>query len=298
MKILVIGKNGQVGSALTQILAGHELIALDYPEIDFLKLGQTLQVVRQIQPDVVINAAAYTQVDQAEKEEAKAFVVNAETPAAVAAWCAKNGKTFIHYSTDYVFSGSGTEPHTEEDETGPLNAYGRTKLSGEKMIAECGGNYLVLRTSWVYDEINRNFVTAMLRLGNERDTLSIVNDQVGAPTYAFDLAAMTVEIVDKAVKKNEFPSGVFHLCHAGETTWYNFAVKIFDIARRDGAPLKISRVEAIPSSAYKSAAQRPLNSRLNTEKIRKTFGLSIPHWESGLQTCMQKIMKRLRVPSE
>jgi dTDP-4-dehydrorhamnose reductase len=237
----------------------------------------------------VINAAAYTQVDRAETEERLALTVNGEAPGLIAQWCAERAIPFVHFSTDYVFPGSGDRPWTEEDQPAPINAYGRTKLEGERRVAAAGGAWLIFRTSWVYDASGRNFVTTMLALGQERDTLRIVADQHGAPTYAPQLAAAVIAALDRARGMPVFPSGTYHLCNTGSTTWHGFAEAIFARAAADGMVLSVTSVEPIASASYPSPAQRPANSRLNTDKARKLLDVSMPSWQCGLARCMRRI---------
>ena len=192
----------------------------------------------------------------------------------------------VHYSTDYVYSGEGERPWTEDDPTGPLGVYGRTKLEGDREVHAAGGRHLIFRTSWVYDEEGKNFVNGMLRLGRERETLRVVADQHGAPTYAPDLAGASLEALDRARSLPEFPSGVYHLCGAGETTWYGFACAIFERARTHGIPLQVKTVEAITTADYPTPSRRPVNSRLNTERARRTLGVALRPWEQALDQCI------------
>lgn len=243
-------------------------------------------------PYAIVNAAAYTQVDRAEADAETARAVNAESPAVMAKWAAAYGVPLISYSTDYVFPGLGSAPHTEESPTGPLNVYGRTKLDGEKAIADCGGRWLVFRTCWVYDSARKNFFTTMLRLGKEKETLKVVSDQIGAPTYAPDLARATLQALDRALKASSFPSGVYHLCHRGETSWHGFATAIFAKLRRYpemAARLRVRSVDPIPTQEYPTPAQRPLNSRLSTALAERVFGVSLPPWEEGLDSCIEEL---------
>lgn len=287
--IIVFGTTGQVGKALLSQLKD---MAVTYPRkiADFSQPQQikTLLESLSFRPRAIINAAAYTAVDLAESEEELAHRINAESPAVIASFCAENNIPFIHYSTDYVFDGNGTSPRPEENPTEPLNAYGRTKLAGEKLIAAAGGRYIILRTSWVYDETGRNFLNTMLRLGNERESLRVVNDQTGAPTYAPHLAETTLAVLYKAEQCDSFPSGIYHACGEGETTWHGFAEMIFSLAREQGIPLQIKTVEGIPSELYPTPATRPLNSRLDCHKLIETFGVSLPEWKESLAYAIQQ----------
>lgn len=285
-RIAVLGAGGQVGRALVSLL-GERGIGLSRVEADLADVQAVITTLEASQPDAVINAAAYTQVDKAESEAELATRINAEAPEALAAWCAKRDIPFIHYSTDYVFDGSGQKPWGEDDAAAPLSTYGRSKREGERGVEAAGGKYLIFRTSWVYDAEGKNFLNTMLRLGAEREALKIVDDQHGAPTYAPHLAQMTVAALDKASGMQAFPAGVYHAVNAGETTWCGFAKAIFARALEKQVPLAIKTVEPIPSVAYPTPAVRPLNSRLNCEKLHTVFGLSLPHWEQGLAEAME-----------
>lgn len=287
--ILITGSTGQVGRALVE-LAGERCIGLDRSQLDLSQPERLASCLEQWNPAAVINAAAYTQVDQAEKEEELARTINGEAPGVIARWCAARGIPFVHFSTDYVFAGNGERPWTEEDAVAPLNAYGRSKLEGEQQVAAAGGRYLIFRTSWVYDATGKNFVTTMLRLARERETLNVVADQHGAPTYAPQLAAATLTALEQAQSLAQFPSGIYHLCHSGETTWHGFAEAIFAAARGRGLDLKVQTVGAIPSSAYPVPAKRPENSRLNTAKAQQVLGVRLPDWHVGLSECMKHLL--------
>lgn len=285
-RIAVLGAGGQVGRALVALLGQtalpvtREQADLDRPE----SLSAALDVLK---PDVVINAAAYTQVDAAENNVEQAFRINAKSPAILAHWCAEHRVPFVHYSTDYVFDGSGTVPWREADITEPLNRYGASKLEGERGVASSGGQWLIFRTSWVYDATGKNFLNTMLRLGAEREHLTVINDQHGAPCYAPHLARLTLECLKKAVIMSTFPSGIYHATHRGETTWYGFAKTIFEEAAKKKLPLKVKTVEPISSSAYPTLAQRPLNSRLDMSKLEKVFSIHMPDWQEGLREAME-----------
>jgi dTDP-4-dehydrorhamnose reductase len=298
-RILVTGATGQVGRALSQLL-GERAIAIGHEEADFSRPETLPAALDRFRPSAIINPGAYTQVDQAEREEERARLINAEAPGVIARWCARNAVPLIHYSTDYVFSGEGTRPWEESDPVGPLNAYGRTKLAGERAIAEAmgaSGAWMIFRTSWVYDATGKNFVRTMLRLGAEKEQLRIVADQHGAPTYALHLARATLSALETAQGRGpdarapdaRFPSGIYHLCNAGETSWLGFAERIFARARELGIPLKVKTVEPTATASYPTPAPRPLNSRLNTGKARRELGLALPDWEQGLQECLELI---------
>lgn len=294
-RVLVTGVTGQLGRAVVQLLGAHRCIAasrsvlpLDFPEV----LATRLDYLR---PTAIINCAAYTQVDQAEDASEAVFVraINEESPRELARWCAARGVPFVHFSTDYVFDGSGEIARAEDAPVAPLNVYGRTKLDGERAVSEAGGRSLIFRTSWVYDAQGKNFLNTMLRLGAEREQLKVVADQVGAPTYAPHLAMAAVDALESAVEIESggsgdanFPTGIYHLCGGGETSWHGFASRIFEGARARGAKLSVREVAPIASSEYPTPAARPLNSRLDCSRARAVLGVSLPHWEHGLDECL------------
>jgi dTDP-4-dehydrorhamnose reductase len=282
---LVLGAGGQVGRALMDRV--DNAIGLTRKECDLTSPEQITQVLASYKPGAVINAAAYTAVDQAESEESRAHLINAQAPAVMAAYCKSAGIPFVHFSTDYVFDGSGEEAWHETDEPSPLNAYGRTKRAGEKLVQDSGGSHLIFRTSWVYDAEGKNFLNTMLRLGAEREELKVVDDQFGAPTFAPHLAAAALEALGKAQQSPRFPSGIYHLCGGGETNWMNFAKQIFAEGYKRGLKLKVLTVQGIPTEAYPTSAKRPYNSRLDCSKARDVLGVALPHWELGLRECME-----------
>ncbi len=284
--VLIIGAKGQLGRALMEHC--DHAIGVGREELNLETLSYFPQEVAGIVPAAIINAAAYTAVDKAEEEEIKAHQVNAVAPALLANYCAGQRIPFVHFSTDYVFDGSGAARWHEEDITAPLNAYGRSKLAGEKRVAEAGGKYLIFRTSWVYDETGKNFLNTMLRLGAERESLKVVNDQFGAPTYARHLAIAALEALENASHSPRFPSGIYHLCGGGETHWQHFAEQIFSLARKHHQPLKVHAIEGIPSEAYPTPAARPRNSCLNCDKAYQVLGVKLPHWEEALEECMER----------
>jgi len=285
MTALVFGSNGQIGQALGALLDDAVLLSRD--EADFSRPNTLPAVVEAINPSVIFNAVAYTAVDKAEEEEALATVINADAPGALAAIAAKRGIPFVHYSTDYVFDGAGDTPRNETAKTFPLSAYGRSKLAGEKAVEAAGGHYLIFRTSWVYDAFGKNFLKTMLRLGAEREQLRVVADQIGAPSYAPHLAAATLQALENAQAQAAFPSGIYHMCNAGEVSWHGFAEAIFEEARKCGMELRVESVEPIPTSAYPTAATRPLNSRLDCSKLRDTLGVTLPDWREGLKDALE-----------
>lgn len=286
LPILVTGANGQIGTALAGVLSDREAIFWGRSEVDLSDEAALKAALAETPCSAIINAAAYTAVDRAEDEEALATRINGDAPGIMGQWCAKQNIPFIHYSTDYVFDGGGDQPRAESAPTSPLNAYGRSKLAGEKAVEAAGGNFLIFRTSWVYDATGKNFVNTMLRLAADRETLNVVADQIGAPSYAPHLARATVECLDKAVEMDAFPSGIYHMTNDGETSWHGFAQAIFEEARECGIELKIKEVNPIPADAYPTPAKRPFNSRLNGSKLQNTFGITMPDWRQGLKECM------------
>lgn len=284
--ILVLGAHGQIGRSICEIL-GKKAIALSSDQADLEQPGKLASIISDYNPKMIINAAACTSVDTIENQESAAHLVNADSPKVLAATAKLAGIPFVHFSTDYVYSGEGDSPWHETDETNPLNAYGRTKLAGDLAIEEVGGKFLIFRTSWIYHEVGKNFVNTMLRLGREKEVLSIVDDQIGSPSYAADIAEFAIKATEHALAMDVFPSGVYHICNKGETSWYNFAEKIFSLADAKKIPLTIKDIKQIKTREYKTAAQRPLNSRLDCSKLRDTFGLELPTWENALERCMK-----------
>ena len=285
MKILLLGKGGQVGWELQRALAPlGTLVAHDFDTADFTQPEQVAALVASVAPDVIVNAAAHTAVDKAESEPEVARLINATTPALVAQEAAKLGAWLVHYSTDYVFDGSGTEPRDEQAATAPLSVYGATKLEAEQAIAASGCKHLIFRTSWVYGARGGNFAKTMLKLAAERDALKVINDQVGAPTGADLLADVTAHAIRAAILKPEL-SGLYHLVAGGLTTWHEYASHVIEWARAQGVAIKVApdAISAVPTTEYPTPAKRPLNSRLDTRKLQHAFGLSLPHWQAGVE---------------
>lgn len=291
MKILLLGKNGQVGWELQRSLAPlGELIALDRHDIGG-DLGNPVALaaaVRTLRPAVIVNAAAYTAVDKAESEPELARTVNTDAPAALAQEAAAIDALLVHFSTDYVFNGSGTSPWTEEASTGPLNIYGQTKLAGEDAIRASGCRHLIFRTSWVYAVRGANFARTMLRLAAERERLTVVADQFGAPTGAELIADVTAQAVPSARLQYEL-QGVYHLAAAGETTWYDYARRVLERARAQGRVFRATEIAPIPTSAFPTPARRPGNSRLDTRKLQQHFGLHLPAWQQGVDRMLDEL---------
>jgi dTDP-4-dehydrorhamnose reductase len=302
--ILLTGKSGQVGVELFHMLAElGQVIAPDRAELDLLRSEDIRRVVRDVRPQLIVNAAAYTAVDAAETDEAQAMAVNAQALALLAEEANRLGAALVHYSTDYVFDGSKTQPYNETDPTNPLNIYGKTKLAGEEAIRKSGVPHLIFRTSWVYEKHGRNFLLTILRLATEREELQIVCDQVGSPTRASFIAAATHKILAALYDRStaEFPladlAGTYHLTAAGQTTWYDFAKAIFEAAASLPAatpwlaaatnrrPLVLQRILSTTSDQYRSPARRPAYSILSNSRLARTFGFSLPPWLTQLQAC-------------
>jgi dTDP-4-dehydrorhamnose reductase len=290
--IIVTGVSGQVGQALGSRL-GHRAHVLSRQQLDLSQPKNIPAILAEYRPDIIINAAAYTAVDQAESEEALATTINGDAVGVLAEYCFSHHIPLVHFSTDYVFNGDGNTAWKEDTNTQPLNAYGRSKLAGEQAIVSAANNFeralpkwLIFRTSWVYSQGQKNFLDTMLRLGKERDTLSVVADQIGAPTYAADIASYAILALDVALKAPHFPSGIYHLCNQGETSWHGFAKEIFTQAESLGIPLAIKEVSPITSADYPTPAARPKNSRLDTHKFQDVFSLTLPEWQEALSRCL------------
>ena len=301
MKILLFGKGGQLGWELQRsLVALGELVALDFDTPDelcgdFTRLADIAATVRQVRPDVVVNAAAYTAVDKAESEPELARRINAEAPGALADAAEEIGAWFVHYSTDYVFDGSGERPWREEDATNPLSVYGQTKRDGEIAVARCR-KHLIFRTSWVYAARGGNFIRTMLKLAQERERLTVIDDQVGAPTGADLLADVTAHAVRAvcATPARSDLAGLYHLVAGGETSWYGYARLIIEQARNAGLPVRVApdAIVPIPTEAYPLPAPRPRNSRLDTSKLRAAYDLVLPDWRSGVLRALTEILKQ------
>ncbi len=302
--ILLTGKTGQLGSELSRLLpALGEVIAPEQNELDLCAPEQIRQIMRSANPQLVVNAAAYTAVDAAETDEANALAVNAEAPRLLALEAKKIRAMLVHFSTDYVFDGLKKAPYVETDPPNPLNAYGRTKLAGEEAIRDSGAAHLIFRTSWVYATHGRNFLLTILRLATEREELKIVADQVGAPTCALDLAEATARILAGMIidDQSQFASpetgGTYHITAAGQTSWYEFAKAILEEARRapqnlpwlalatKGRPLIARRVLPISTEEFHSPTSRPAYSVLSNARVNQTFGIALPDWRFELQSC-------------
>lgn len=297
MKILLFGKGGQVGWELQRALAPlGELIALDFDTAgdlsgDFSQPEAVAATVRRVAPDLIVNAAAHTAVDKAESEADLARLINASTPGRIAQEAKALGAHLIHYSTDYVFDGSGDAPRDETAATGPLSVYGRTKLEGEQLIAASGAIHLILRTSWVYAARGGNFAKTMLKLAKERERLTVIADQFGAPTGAELLADVSAHAARMLRVRPEL-SGLYHCVAAGETSWYGYATHVIERARAAGHAIKVApdAILPIPTTDYPTPATRPLNSRLDTRRLRGVFGLVLPPWQQGVDRMLAEIL--------
>nr|WP_272903839.1 dTDP-4-dehydrorhamnose reductase [Pseudomonas petrae] len=285
MRILISGQQGQVSHSLQQRLQNMgELIVLGRDQLDLSQPESIRPMVRDIKPDLIINAAAHTAVDQAESEPDLAFAINATSPGVFAEEAAALGIPLIHYSTDYVFDGSKQSAWVESDTPNPLGVYGSSKLAGERAIAAAGGQHLILRTSWVYSLTGRNFLLTMQRLLQEREKLSIVADQIGAPTWAGTIAASTGALIERWREGAPGAWGVYHLTASGETSWFGFAEAIGQQLINSGKPCAV--LEPIASSAYPTPAARPLNSRLDCSRLQREWGVSQPDWHDALLECL------------
>jgi dTDP-4-dehydrorhamnose reductase len=298
MKILLLGKNGQVGWELQRSLAPlGELVVLDHDSKDycgdFTDLEGLARTVQSVKPDVIVNAAAHTAVDKAESEPELVRTINALAPGVLAQEAKRANAWLIHYSTDYVFDGSGEKPWLETDAAAPLNVYGATKREGEQLIHQSGCQHLIFRTCWVYGARGGNFAKTMLRLACERDSLSVINDQVGAPTGADLLADVTAHAIRTAQQRPEV-SGLYHLVAGGEISWHGYASFVIDFARRTGITLKVApdAIKPVPTSAFPTPAKRPHNSRMDTAKLQSTFALSLPQWQAGVTRMLSEVLEK------
>jgi len=297
MKILLLGKNGQVGWELQRSLAPlGELIALDRQALDGLSgdlsdIDTLRTTIRQIKPDVIVNAAAYTAVDKAESDIELADRVNGQASQAMAEEALSLGAWLIHYSTDYVFSGQGSTPWQETDAVAPVNHYGASKLAGEQAITASGCKHLIFRTSWVYGARGNNFAKTMLRLAADRESLSVIADQIGAPTGADLIADVTALAIQQVLLRPEL-AGLYHLAASGEVSWYGYASHVIAFAQANGEDLAVTAINPIETTAYPTPARRPLNSRLNTQKLRDNFSLHLPDWQSGVTRMLREVLNK------
>jgi dTDP-4-dehydrorhamnose reductase len=292
MRILLTGKNGQVGWELQRALAPLGVVtAYDREQLDLSDVSQIRAKIRELQPQLIVNAAAYTAVDRAESEPEIAMQVNATAPAAMAEAAKEAGALLIHYSTDYVFDGISTKPYTEDHATNPLNVYGLTKLAGEQAISSSGASYLIFRTSWVYGARGKNFLLTILRLARERSELTVVNDQIGAPTWSRDIAEATARVISNigaektlAAAAAKF-SGIYNLTSSGETNWFGFA----EFALSSVKLLNTVSLKPLTTAQYKTPARRPLYSLLDPSRLTRTFGLAMPEWKASAAAVCEEV---------
>lgn len=294
--ILLFGKNGQVGFELQRALSPFGLVhAFGRQDCDLTQLSQVREFVRQLRPDIIVNASAYTAVDKAEGEPQIAYLINATVPSVLAEEAASIGALIVHYSTDYVFDGTQPGWYAEGDIPNPQSVYGTSKLAGENGIAAAGCRNLIFRTSWVFGAHGGNFAKTILRLARERESLRVIADQYGAPTSAHLIADVTAQIIVRywnEVNRESFPYDIYHLVAAGETTWYEYAKYVIAYAEKIGIALRLksSAIEAISSIDYPLPAPRPSNSKLDSGKLRKTFGLILPDWHQDMLPVLEKII--------
>lgn len=300
-----MGKNGQVGSKLAGRLPRlGEVLAIDLEQLDLKKPDEIRRMIREIRPQIIVNAAAYTAVDKAEEEESLAYSINAEAPAVMAEEAKKIGTLLVHYSTDYVFDGSKTCPYTEEDPPNPINAYGRTKLAGEQAIRTSDAPHFILRTAWIYATRGSNFLLSILRLATQREELKVVRDQIGAPVWSQAIADATTKVLEQVIQRGGWESatscrsGIYHITAAGVTNWYEFALAILEEAAlvppdapwfkaaTGGKPLIARRVIPITTPEYPTPARRPAYSVLSNSRLLRDFGIELPNWRSQLRSAM------------
>lgn len=294
MKILLFGKNGQVGWELNRsLLPLGEIIALERKDADFLDPESLRKIIQQIKPDIIVNAVAYTAVDKAEEEERLALLINAESPKVLSQEALKINALLVHYSTDYIFDGTKDSPYIETDKPNPVNVYGRTKLAGEQAIMSSDCDFLILRTSWVYASRGHNFLLTILKLAREREELKVVSDQIGSPTSARLIAETTSLCICHSMKEimaKNFSSGLYHLVASGYTSWYEFAKEILNKAEEDlELTLKLKDLKAIPTSEYPTLAKRPMTSKLMVNVLQDKFGVVMPHWRTSLGLCVEEL---------
>ncbi|RDK12137.1 dTDP-4-dehydrorhamnose reductase [Cupriavidus lacunae] len=294
--LLVTGCNGQLGFELQRSLAPlGRVVALDRAACDLTQVDEIRRLVREVRPDLIVNPAAYTAVDKAEDDPDTAFSINGTAPGVLAEEAKALGSLLVHYSTDYIFDGRRDRAYVETDPVGPQSVYGKSKLVGEQAVTASGAAALVLRTCWVAGAHGSNFAKTMLKLGRERDSLRVISDQYGAPTTASLIADVTAQIVARHWlfgDRSVFPAGIYHLAAAGETTWHGYATEVLAYAASKGVELKVdpARIEAIPATAYPLPAPRPSNSRLDTGKLRDTFGIHLPDWRPGIHYLLDQIL--------
>jgi dTDP-4-dehydrorhamnose reductase len=290
---MLTGKNGQVGWELNRtLLPLGEIVALDRSEADLSKPERLRSLVQEIKPNVIVNTAAYTDVDKAESEEELATVINSESPGVLAEEASAIGALLVHYSTDYIFDGTKETPYIEEDKPNPINAYGRSKLKGEEAIQQISPDFLIFRTSWVYSSRGNNFLRTILRLALEKDELAIVADQIGAPTWARLIAETTACCIHQSISdrnKQLFNSGIYHLTSRGESSWHEFAKYIIANSQQQFSNFRVKNIKPISTEEFPTPAKRPKNSRLVTEKIANAYNVVMPSWQKLLALCMDAL---------
>ena len=297
MRIVLLGRGGPVGRELERVLPSlGRVAAFSRDDADLERLDAIRDLIRRESPDIVVNAAAYTAVDKAESEPDRARIINAEAVNVMADEMARLDGWLVHYSTDYVFDGTKSGGYVETDATNPLSVYGTTKLAGEQCVAASGCRHLIFRTSWVYADHGSNFIRTILRLAQEREELSVVDDQIGAPTSAARIAAVTAAAIGRLGGGQGDPpaSGLYHLAASGATSWHGYAECIVAAARANGMPLRVEsgRIRPIPSSAWPQAARRPANSRLDTTRLQATLGVTLPHWQDDVRQVVEILSSR------
>ena len=285
IRILIFGRVGQVGSALAELLPDkYQVLFLDQPDIDLTVPGSVREPVLEYLRAIVINAAAYTAVDKAESEPELAHLINATAPGVMASACEEISAAFVHYSTDYVFDGTAGQPYSEEAAVAPGSVYGRTKLAGERAVAAATDRHVILRTAWLYSHVGHNFLKTMLRLAESNQSVRVVADQTGSPTYAWDLAQTTLSIVEALAGGRNDGYGLYHATNAGVTTWHGFASRIFQLAGCDEI-----QVDPITTDQYPTPAPRPAYSVLCCDRLEQVYGLTLPHWEDAAARCIQAL---------
>ncbi|TAK89870.1 MAG: dTDP-4-dehydrorhamnose reductase [Burkholderiaceae bacterium] len=290
MKILLFGTTGQVAHALLpRLQALGDVTALSRTEAEFSQPENLRTHVRTLQPEIIVNAVAYTAVDRAEKEAELAHTINATAPGVLAQEAAQCGAWLIHYSTDYVFDGKKTGAYVEDDATGPLNVYGRSKLAGEQAIAATGCNHLILRTSWVYSAHGQNFLKTIARRALEPPELRVVDDQFGAPTSSTLIADVTCKILPQLFARGPDAGGLYHLTARGQTSWHGYAEAILEALRQSRPHAHVATLTAVSGTTYPTAATRPANSQLDTSKLRQHFGIALPDWKTGVLECLSEL---------
>jgi dTDP-4-dehydrorhamnose reductase len=292
LKVLVTGAQGQIARSLLEVArdSGDEVVAIGRPELDLAQAATVERAIARVAPAVVVNAGAYTAVDKAEEEADAVRAINCEGPRVVAATCARLDIPVVHISTDYVFDGRKGPPYAEGDPTGPLNAYGRSKLESERNVAASCKRHIILRTSWIYSPFGHNFVKTMLRLAQAKPEIGVVSDQIGNPTYAIHLADAILKISHRVVSEPETKglAGIYNAAGMGDTTWCGFAEEIFRCSRSLGGP--DAKLHPIATADYMTSARRPANSRLDCRKLKHVFGISLPSWVEGTRDCVTRLV--------